>query len=64
MERDEGCLLDRDAFSVLFRAYESLDYPAVPLEQSIKNIDALYTLHNAMMHLLRTGGAINDVHFH
>jgi hypothetical protein len=42
---------DWDAWQIMLRAYQSLDFPQVPFDQSILNWRAKLILGNALLHL-------------
>ncbi len=41
-----------DAFALLRKRYDAMDFPQLPLEQSLGHAEAKRLLHNAMCYLL------------
>src|ERR1700744_1919938 len=46
------------AFDVMWKLRRSMDFPQLPLDESLKRCEGMRILHNACCHLLRSIGAL------
>lgn len=44
---------DLDAFDILSRLYDSMNFPRIALEESLKHSEGKRLLHNARCHVMR-----------